>query len=104
MSSEKRDRVTEWRLTRKFFPADGSAREITARFWIESDESYPYFGGISRSTARERVLSACERVEKAGMFDPLPMATTLLEMVPDANSVEVCDDTGTGVAIHRDWP
>ena len=90
-----RVRVYEWRVTRQ---KDG----WTIRFWFESDAA---FGGISSKQAHREA-------DRVTLFDSEDWSTKvhtnlvkkLLEDLPNANSVEVCDPEGNGTVGHRDWP
>jgi len=76
------------------------------RFWLESD---PAFGGLIRSRAvltvkdARRGAIALQAKDSKVFNDPEHLALWLLENVECANSVEVCDNTGDGTAVHRDW-
>jgi len=90
----KRARVLEWRVTTQW-------RGLLIRWWIESA---PEFGGASDMlVARVRVAEAQVKLGP-GPADPKLVAEALLEACEAANSVEVCNSLGDGVAVHRDWP
>jgi hypothetical protein len=90
----KRERVREWRVTTHLCG-------LTVRWWIESD---PEYGGASNMLfARMRVAEA-QNLVGLGQRDPDAIAAALLEACESANSIEVCDKLGDGVAMHRDWP
>lgn len=110
-SVPRRPRVREWRLTRR----EGW---LIARLWVESD---PAFGGFATFAEAEDALLVAmrtirEKLSETDRMQPDPrqlaapvghqefLAGLLLEALPAANSVEVCDSRGEGVALHRDWP
>lgn len=94
--SAVRSRVKEWRITTRVY-------DFTVRYWVESDSA---FGGESRHAARNEVQVAEGGLKKTLGIEPgaEAVAAALLEALPCANSVEVCDARGNGVAVHRDWP
>lgn len=97
---ERRALVVEHRVTVKTL-----VHKI--RFWIEGDAGH---GGLIWPEEAERAAKMAVRC--LGGYDglstetyPEALAIKLLEMIPSANSVEVCDlVTENGVAVHRDWP
>jgi hypothetical protein len=95
----QRSRVLEHRVTTRL-PWAG-----TIRYWIESD---PKHGGVDRGTAIRLVREAEGKVglsrENPLYMSSEQLASRLLEELPCANSIEVCDSQGTGCAVHRDWP
>lgn len=96
----RRPSVTEWRVT-------VARHGWTVRLWFEAD---PDHGGLLRfedalAAAREalgRVDVMLSLAETA--WEAATIAERLSDLLPAANSVEVCDGTGQGVAVHRDWP
>jgi hypothetical protein len=93
--TEKRALVVEWRLTMDI-PG------FTVRWWIEAD---PEHGGVDEIVARGLVEEARGQfIHPTDMSSPLYIAGFLLNHCHCANSVEVCDNKGNGVAVHRDWP
>lgn len=38
------------------------------------------------------------------LSDHQSLAEYLIEHLPDANAIEVCDISGTGTVVYRDWP
>jgi hypothetical protein len=99
--SEQRARVQEWRITTRVGP-------YVVRYWIEADEDH---GGIrSMAEAFDAVREAQDLhpwspAGFAGGLDFVGFAHAILEVIPEANSVEVClHIDGNGIAIHRDWP
>lgn len=102
--SEQRARVVEWRITTHHSLASGF--KFSIRYWIERD---PEHGGIAYFYDALRAVTNVEEWELQTVLDHsmswiLATAKSLLEKIPSANSVEVCDADGNGVAIHRDWP
>jgi hypothetical protein len=96
MSDELRRKIViEHRLTHKL------PWSHTIRFWIEAD---PTFGGVDRLTAMDSIAAAIKENPDLDTWSAEKAALVLLEAVPSANSVEVCDSRGTGCAVHRDWP
>lgn len=99
----ERARVVEHRITSHYH---GLLDHFVIRWWIESD---PEFGGVDHATAHQIVSDAVAAVyNTARSLDRRLgdewIAHFLLERVPASNSVEVCDEHGNGVTIHRDWP
>lgn len=94
----KRARVLEWRYTRSIL------EKWRVRYWIESD---PKNSGISRDAAKAAIEKAELEVRsdaEAHLMPPEAVAKMLLDVIPAANAIEVCDDGGTGVVLYRDWP
>ncbi len=92
---KKRALVLEHRIT-------SAVLGHTIRYWIEGD---PKHGGLESSEAAVAAARLAEtRTERVGMTTVAQFATALLNACPAANSIEVCDPTGQGVAVHRDWP
>jgi len=104
----QRERVIEHRITTPIIIHTGNPAEWTIRWWIESD---PQHGGIS--DFRDALVAVSQAVGLpvaiAGVLQnepwtPIGLAKHLIDLVPAANSVEVCNDIGSGVCVHRDWP
>ena len=93
----ERERVYEWRLT---YPIRW---DWTVRLWIERDVEH---GGVeSFDEADELVRSVLYKLGKSNdWMEKEDIASHLIEAVPQANSVEVCDNEGFGACVHRDWP
>jgi hypothetical protein len=102
--TKQRSRVVEHRITRVLRKSDAPFdKPITVRWWIEIA---PEHGGLLLPSAALLAVEQAEASIKA-RFDsitPEDLALQFLELVGSANSVEVCDDTGQGIAAHRDWP
>jgi len=102
---DQRPLVIEHRVTTRWAKL-GVDKGLVVRWWVEAD---PKHGGIPECS---EVAAAVERVERLVLgtityFDPETveaLARALLEKLPAANSVEVCDARGSGTAAHRDWP
>ena len=73
------------------------------RYWIEAD---PKRGGVWDREQAGMAVAAGERMveEKPDLYSPGELARVLLHNISSANSIEVCDESGNGVAVHRDWP
>lgn len=94
--SETRDRVEEWRIT------SGYWTNRVIRYWIERD---PAYGGVAAFEDAKMITDRAERMTVAwSMLSMEDACRYLLNEVPCANSVEVCDLNGNGITIHRDWP
>jgi hypothetical protein len=93
---DQRPLVVEHRITTDFL-------SMVVRYWIEED---PAHGGVALSAAWSQVLAAQDAalVARKQAWAGSALARFLLAQVPAANSVEVCDATGNGVSVHRDWP
>ena len=91
----ERHRVIEHRLTRV-------VNGYSIFFWIEED---PGHGGVSRAEAERAVAQTIIQVLKdRSIRGHEQLAKALIEAIPPANSVEVCDALGDGTAMHRDRP
>lgn len=94
----RRARVYEWHLSGYIL------QRWRVRYWIETD---PKFGGVTLEEAKAAVAKAELEVrsdENATIMPPRDVAKVLVDLIPAANSISVCDDGGTGVVVHRDWP
>ncbi len=91
--TEQRERVEEWRITTRVGP-------YVVRYWIEADVASP---AEARRVVGE-AESRCGWKLIGPLHDSVGLARFLLDAIPAANSVEVCTEEGTGIAIHRDWP
>lgn len=98
-----RERVEEHRITIK------TEKGFCIRFWIETD---PLFGGIPEWDDAYKLCLNATKYAMASRFgsNKYTMNVTkkrcrfLLIEIPAANSVEVCDESGNGITMHRDWP
>jgi hypothetical protein len=98
---EKREIVQEHRIT-KVICLDGG-RRWTIRWWIEGS---PEYGGILDWQVASQ---AVQDVDQYLVTDSLnvtvkALAHWLFALLPAANSIEVCDELGNGICLHRDWP
>jgi len=91
-----RERVVEHRLTRT-----RTSQFWTIRFWVESDSAH---GGVTENQALIDVTRAMNLEGVAGCKTPREMAEFLVDHIPAANSVEVCDVEGRGTVVYRNWP
>lgn len=83
-------RVTEYRVTHRW-------AGWVIRYWLATVD--PLEVALSKLSAAEQHLF------NRGTRDvALEIAHHLIEFVPNLNSVEVCNEVGNGVCIHRDWP
>lgn len=84
--------VLEHRVTRV-------VRQWVIRAWVEGN---PDYGGVlepaeAQSIVGEAMLQTRERYA-------VLIAREVIDSCPAVNSVEVCDEYGQGVCMHRDWP
>ena len=102
---EKRAEVKEWRVTRTTQYQYVGVPRLVARFWVEAD---PVYGGMADPKEVEHyidALFASEPIRECIQFNsPGLLCHALFDSFPAANSVEVCNVNGFGVALHRDWP
>ena len=96
----RRPFVTEHRITQSVTKGlPGPAYSWTLRFWIETD---PEHNGLTRESAVTAVENSVKKVVE--WTDAYAICGILILTLISANSVEVCDPSGNGVAMHRDWP
>lgn len=81
-------RVYEWRITRL-------RMGLLIRFWISQDI-------IPDPQEAKRI--ADEAVNHSTLSTMQEYAERIMEYSLAFNSVEVCDENGDGVCVHRDWP
>lgn len=105
MSFHNRSRVFEHRIT------NPSLFGCVIRYWIEANPG-PSYDGIETLSEALGVVNKAEQemygraVEFTnwGIVDSMALAKALIEAIPAANSIEVCNGSGNGTAAHRDWP
>lgn len=100
MAVKERAKVKELRVTRKLFGPNNNV-QFVIRLWIESDEKH---GGATREQAVADLDEALANIGETWDKTEDDLAEAIFEVVTSANSVEVCDEEGNGVTIHRDWP